>query len=112
MMNTVTLDRMYLEWSQFTEARTSREQSQALQIEELENRLASLLAIGPQAKVTRPNWTAVYRGSVHTYDRDEQLVPVTRETLRIAVSAIKYVMAQDAYQHQPHAIREIEEALA
>lgn len=37
MADTETLDRIYLEWSQFTEARTRREIELAARVEELEH---------------------------------------------------------------------------
>lgn len=59
-----------------------------------------------------PNWKDVYKDSVHTYDRDDELVVVTRETLRLARSALRMLNEEDYYFNNGTAEREIIDALA
>lgn len=59
----------------------------------------------------RPNWIEVYRNVAHTYDRDDELVIVTRETLRLAASAIREANYRDYYHNFGAAEHEILEVL-
>lgn len=59
-----------------------------------------------------PNWQKIYEGSVHTPDRDQELVPISRETARLARSAIRECQARDAYDNYSAAERELGDALA
>lgn len=59
----------------------------------------------------RPDWSAVYKGCVHVPDRDQELIAVTRETLRLARSAIARSQYEDAYHNYSAAWQEIESAL-
>lgn len=47
----------------------------------------------------RPNWYQVYDGAVHEYDRDDELVLVTRETARLALSALSKVAEDETYHN-------------
>lgn len=62
-------------------------------------------------RLSRPNWRDVY-GYGDTPNRDQDLVPVTREALRLALSAIKESQRRDAYHNYQAAWQEIEAALA
>ena len=61
-------------------------------------------------RLRRPLWSDVY-GYGHTPNRDQDLVPITRESLRLALSAIKEGQRRDAYHNYQAAWREIEAAL-
>lgn len=62
-------------------------------------------------RLRRPHWPDVYAGCAFTPDRDHDLVPVTRESLRLALSAIKESQRRDAYHNYQAAWQEIEAAL-
>lgn len=49
--------------------------------------------------IERPDWHKVYQGVAHQYDRDNELVLVTRETLRLAKSALRKQNAEDYYHN-------------
>lgn len=61
--------------------------------------------------IERPNWRKVYRGVAHTYDRDNELVPITRETLRLAAGALREQNRRDYYHNYGAAEREVQDAL-
>lgn len=61
----------------------------------------------------RPVWAEVYKDCSHVPSwRDQDLVSVTRETLRLSLSALKEIMAKDYYHNYGAAAREIGEVLA
>lgn len=60
----------------------------------------------------RPHWEYIYRDVAHLPDRDQDLVPVTRETLRIACRAMEADQQEEAYHNVQAAVREISMALA
>lgn len=60
----------------------------------------------------RPDWKHVYNGLCHTADRDDELIPVTRETLRLAQHALRKQNEDDFYYNNGCAEREIIDALA
>lgn len=55
----------------------------------------------------RPNWKSVYENTTHLPDRDNDLLLITRETARLAASAITAAQAQDAYDNFETALREL-----
>jgi hypothetical protein len=55
----------------------------------------------------RPDWGRVYRGVAHTPDRDNDLIPVTRETLRLAMHALQKQNGEDYYHNYGAAEREL-----
>lgn len=62
-------------------------------------------------KGQRPDWERVYNGCAHAPDRDQQLVTVTRETARLAHSALQEINAQDFYHNNGAAQNELNDAL-
>jgi hypothetical protein len=60
----------------------------------------------------RPDWGEVYRETAHTDNRDNDLVIVTRETARLARSAIDTQQAQDGYHNFGAARQELDKALS
>jgi hypothetical protein len=67
----------------------------------------------PKHVPNRPVWAEVYRNCVHTPSwKDQELVAVTRETLRLAQSALRQLNAADYYHNYGAAEREIIEVLA
>lgn len=61
--------------------------------------------------IKRPDWADLYRGVVHTPDRDNDLLQVTRETLRLAMSALRKQNAEDYYHNYGAAEFEIRRVL-
>ena len=57
--------------------------------------------------VFRPNWKRVYENTTHAPDRANDLLLITRETARLAASAIVAAQAQDAYDNFQVALQEI-----
>ena len=57
--------------------------------------------------IFRPNWESVYENTTHLPDRDNDLLLITRETARLAASAITAAQAQDAYDNFETALREL-----
>lgn len=55
----------------------------------------------------RPDWTRVYRDVAHIPDRDSDLIPVTRETLRLALHALQKQNEQDYYHNYGAAANEL-----
>lgn len=55
----------------------------------------------------RPIWKDVYEGCFHRPDGDQDLIAVTRETLRIALSAIADSQRREAYHNYQAAWQEI-----
>ena len=60
----------------------------------------------------KPDWAEVYKGCAWSYDGSNDLISVTRETLRLAKSAIRRSQEIDAYHNYEAAEREIAGALA
>lgn len=60
----------------------------------------------------RPIWKNIYDGSPHQDDNDQELVSVTRETLRLASSAMRKMNEEDYYNNNGAAEQEINSALA
>jgi hypothetical protein len=63
----------------------------------------------------RPDWPKIYKdcsipGSIHP-DVANALLSVTRETLRLSLSAIEYQQSQDAYHNFAHAADELRRVL-
>ncbi len=63
-------------------------------------------------KSGRPDWTAIYRDSAHTPDRDDELIVVTREALRLALSALQKQNGEDYYHNYGAAASEIDLSLS
>lgn len=61
--------------------------------------------------IFRPNWKSVYENTTHIPDRDNDLLLITRETARLAASAIAETQTQDAYDNFDAALKEIREVL-
>ena len=61
--------------------------------------------------VFRPNWERVYENTTHAPDRANDLLLITRETARLAASAIAETQTQDAYDNFDAALKEIREVL-
>lgn len=57
--------------------------------------------------IKRPNWGTVYRDALHIPDRDQELLLVTRETLRLAMSAIEEQQRVNYYSNFAWAWEEI-----
>lgn len=55
----------------------------------------------------RPNWERLYRDVAHTSDRDNDLILVTRETLRLALHALQRQNEQDYYHNYGAAANEL-----
>lgn len=55
----------------------------------------------------RPNWKSVYENTTHVPDRDNDLLLITRETARLAASAIAQTQTQDAYDNFETALQEL-----
>lgn len=55
----------------------------------------------------RPDWARVYRGVIHTPDGDSDLIPVTRETLRLALHALQKQNEEDYYHNYGAAANEL-----
>lgn len=55
----------------------------------------------------RPNWKSVYENTTHVPDRDNDLLLITRETARLAASAIAETQTQDSYDNFQVALQEI-----
>lgn len=53
----------------------------------------------PSPEVPRPNWREVYDREGRDYDADQQLISATRETLRLARSALQQICEQDYYHN-------------
>lgn len=53
----------------------------------------------PSPEVPRPNWCEVYDREGRDYDADQQLISATRETLRLARSALQQLCEQDYYHN-------------
>jgi hypothetical protein len=68
-------------------------------------------ALAPTGETRRPNWSDIYKDAVHTADRDQELIAVTRETLRLAKSALQYQNSLDYYDNNGNAVKEISHAL-
>ena len=62
--------------------------------------------------MSAPDWTDIYSGTAHLPDRDNELILVTRETLRLALNALRKMNEDDYYHNNGAAEREIMEALA
>lgn len=60
----------------------------------------------------RPNWEEIYKDAVHTPDRDSDPVVVTRETARLARSALQEQNARDYYHNYGAAQDELSRVLA
>lgn len=56
-------------------------------------------------------WADIYKCSAHIPDRDDELIPVTRETLRLATHALRKMNEDDYYHNNGWAEREILAAL-
>lgn len=54
----------------------------------------------------RPDWPRIYAGAAHVANRDGELVQVTRETLRLAASALRAANEAEAYHNLMAAERE------
>lgn len=61
--------------------------------------------------ISRPDWEEVYRGLAHAPDRDGELIEITRETARLAKSALRERNAADYYHNSGAAERELCAAL-
>lgn len=59
----------------------------------------------------RPDWVKIMEGAVFDNPNASELVEVTHETARLALSAIRYLMAQDAYHNYAAAASEIHKVL-
>lgn len=57
------------------------------------------------------DWMQVYRNVAHTWDRDNEMIPVSREALRLALSALKEQNGRDYYHNYGAAQYEIMQAL-
>ncbi len=57
--------------------------------------------------IFRPNWKSVYENTTHVPDRDNDLLLITRETARLAASAIVEAQTQDAYDNFQVALQEL-----
>ena len=55
----------------------------------------------------RPDWAHVYRGVAHTPNGDNDLITVTRETLRLALHALQKQNEQDYYHNYGAAANEL-----
>lgn len=60
----------------------------------------------------QPDWRSVYENVAHTNDGDQDIIGVTRETLRLAQSAIRQSQSRDAYHNYDAAERELIAALS
>lgn len=58
-----------------------------------------------------PDWQEIYEGTPHTRDRDQELVAVSRETLRLAISTMQKSQERDAYHNIAAAVCEAVAAL-
>ncbi len=70
-------------------------------------KLAKAAIAAVHANRARPVWAHVYRGVVHTPDGDNDLIPVTRETLRLAFHALQKQNEQDYYHNYGAASNEL-----
>jgi hypothetical protein len=69
-------------------------------------------ALEAQAReIPRPDWESIYEDCAHKPDRDQELVSVTRETLRLALHAMTARQRDDAYHNVAAGVREINAAL-
>jgi hypothetical protein len=59
-----------------------------------------------------PDWRAIYEVSRHEYDRDNEPLTVTRETLRLASHALRKQNEDDYYHNYGAAEQEIIAALS
>lgn len=59
----------------------------------------------------RPNWKDIYDGTAHQENNDQELVSVTRETLRLASTAMRKMNEEDYYNNNGAAEQEINSAL-
>jgi hypothetical protein len=57
--------------------------------------------------MARPVWKDIYEGVHHKPDGDQDLIAVTRETLRLALSAIAASQMREAYHNYQAAWQEI-----
>lgn len=64
-----------------------------------------------EKEIFRPHWAKVYEKDFFGQDGDRQILTVTRETLRLAASALRQNLAQDYYHNGGNALREIESVL-
>jgi hypothetical protein len=62
--------------------------------------------------IRRPVWANVYKNVAHTPDRDQFLLSVTRESLRLAASCLRAQCEEDYYHNYGAALNEIEYALS
>jgi hypothetical protein len=61
--------------------------------------------------IARANWINVYRETAHIYDRDNEMVYITRETARLAKSALDRQNESDYFHNYGAAARELSEVL-
>lgn len=59
----------------------------------------------------KPSWHEIYRNVAHTYDRDDELITITRETARLALSALQQMNAEEAYHNMMAAEYELNQAV-
>lgn len=60
---------------------------------------------------SKPSWNEIYRNVAHVYDRDDELITISRETARLALSALRQIMADEAYHNQMAAAFELQKVL-
>lgn len=61
---------------------------------------------------SRPVWAEVYKNCAHDARwQDQELLEVTRETLRLSLSALREVISQDAYHNYMAAADEIDQVM-
>lgn len=58
-----------------------------------------------------PHWKSIYEVSCHEYDRDDEFIAVTRETLRLAAHGLRKLNEADYYHNYGAAEQEIIAAL-
>lgn len=74
-------------------------------------RAALAKAGGGMKAIDRPHWAKIYEKDFFGQDGDQQLLTVTRESLRLAASALRESISRDAYHNSMAASREIEAVL-
>lgn len=57
------------------------------------------------------DWNEVYRNVAHVYDRDNELLSVSRESLRLALAALTKSNSEEAYHNLMAAEYEIRKVL-
>jgi hypothetical protein len=61
--------------------------------------------------IPRPVWAEVYKGIAHIPDRDQFLLSITRESLRLAAAVLRKQCEEDYYNNYGAALHEIEYSL-